>query len=379
MSNCSDSFQKQFSSYDEMYAFFFAQSSATDWRYVPLSSLVFYPLDKETDPASIGIPFHPSVTEEAIEDTMENSKLAVCVEDALWPVRDTAYKTILDRARVNGNSLPKISKELLSGILTNCCRLYNENALVLIREQKVSAIHGGGQSDYSIMPVESLVFGLQGRLNARFPGNEFLGGYTDHALVTAKWSMPRQTEELLGTYLSKLDETGDRFLSEKLTPAITFSTSDIGMAGAQVSAYLSGKRMSINIGSCIKVDHRNRKTAFDFEKALDGLFAKYGDAVEKLIRLMDIHLDYPVNAMTRICKALKMPTKAACEAVAMFEMANGGKPATAHDVYFAMQEILFLCKVEKMSENKLILLSENLSRALTINWREYDLAKGVDL
>ena len=362
-----------------MYGFHTDLSASTHWLRVPLSTLLFYPLNTDMDLSGISVPFHPDVSEEAVTDTTENTRLAVKIEDYLWPVRDTAYKTILDRARVNGNSLPKISKELLSGILTNCCQLYREDALVLIRDQKVSAVHGGGENDYSVLPIDALLNKLQTVLDSRFPGSTFLSGYSDHALVSAKWSMPEQTEDLIGTYLSRLASTGDALLAEKLTPGITFTTSDTGVAGAKVSAYLCGKRVSVNIGSCIQVDHRSKKTVDDFGNALDGLFAKFGDAVGKLMKLMDIQLDYPVNAMTRVCKALKMPTKAACEAVAMFEMATGNGPATAHDVYMAMQEILFLCKVGGMPENKLMFISENLTRALTVKWNDYDCAKGVNL
>lgn len=253
MSQCKDSFLSQFSSFEEMYGFHTNLSTATHWCHVPLANLAFYPLTKDTDLSGIPVPFHPEVSDEAIEDTTENTKLAVTINGYLWPVRETAYKTILDRARVNGNSLPKISKELLSGILTNCCQLYREDALVLIRDQKISAVHGGGENDYSVLPVDSLLRTLQDTLDARFPGNRFLSGYTDHALVSAKWSMPEQTEELLGTYLSKLNDTGNALLAEKLTPGITFSTSDTGVSGAKVSAYLCGKRMSVNIGSCISI------------------------------------------------------------------------------------------------------------------------------
>ena len=80
----------------------------------------------------------------------------------------------------------------------------------------------------------------------------------------------------------------------------------------------------------------------DFEAALDQLFAQFGDSVARLQKLLDIHLSYPVNAMTRICKKLSLPKKAALEAIGMFEMAYGGGTATAHDVFMAMQEIPYI-------------------------------------
>lgn len=83
--------------------------------------------------------------------------------------------------------------------------------------------------------------------------------------------------------------------------------------------------------------------------------------------------------MTRICKKLSMPKKAAIDAIKMFEMAVGENSATAHDIFMAMQEIPYNLKIsEKVSESKLLTLEENMARVLNINWREFDLAKGVD-
>ena len=91
-----------------------------------------------------------------------------------------------------------------------------------------------------------------------------------------------------------------------------------------------------------------------------------------------MELDYPINAMTRVCKKLSLPKKAALEAISMYEMALGGGSATAHDVYFAMQEIPFILKTQGALEGKLLAVEENMARALTLRWRDYDLAKGVD-
>lgn len=50
---------------------------------------------------------------------------------------------------------------------------------------------------------------------------------------------------------------------------------------------------------------------------------------------------------------------------------------TAHDVFVAMQEIPFTLKTQGVPESKLLALQENMARALTINWRDYDYAKEV--
>ncbi len=61
----------------------------------------------------------------------------------------------------------------------------------------------------------------------------------------------------------------------------------------------------------------------------------------------------------------------------MFEMAYGGGTATAHDVFLAMQEIPFILKTENTPESKLLVVEENMARALTFKWGDFDLAKAV--
>ena len=99
--------------------------------------------------------------------------------------------------------------------------------------------------------------------------------------------------------------------------------------------------------------------------------------IAKLEALLDITLDYPVNAMTRVCKKLSLPKKAAVEAISMFEMAFGGGPATAHDVFLALQEIPFILKTQNAPESKMLEVEENMARALTLKWADFDLAKAV--
>ena len=189
--------------------------------------------------------------------------------------------------------------------------------------------------------------------------------------------MPKQKDDLLGTYIKTLAAQGKTTMASKLMPGIRFMTSDTGVASAKVSALLVGGQHPIHIGGCIAVDHRHQSKVEDFDKALDQLFAQFGDSVAKLQKLLEVHLDYPVNAMTHVCKKLSMPKKAAVEAIAMYEMAYGGGSATAHDVFMAMQEIPFILKTENTPQSKMLTIEENMARALTLRWSDYDLAKAV--
>jgi hypothetical protein len=107
------------------------------------------------------------------------------------------------------------------------------------------------------------------------------------------------------------------------------------------------------------------------------MFAQFGDAISMLEKLTEIYLHNPVNAMTAICKKLSMPKKAALEAIAMFEASLGSTVVTAHDIFMAMQEIIFILRTEGIPEGKLLVIEENLARALTLHWNDYDFAKAV--
>ena len=378
MQKCYDSFNTTFASYPMMLDFYQNQSESSQWVRCPVKELSVESLDRMSENHLNPSGFAFCVGEEAINDTTEHLGLALKVNGELYPVRETAYKTLLDRAKIGGTILPKLSRETLAGVLNECLHLSSTDALVLIRDEKVSAVHSGDETDYSVLPIDTLLEKLTEKLDERFPGSEFKQGYADHAITSGLWKLSGQREELLGTYIKTLSAFHEKSKLDKIVPGVRFVTSDTGVASAKVSALLLGGPYPIHIGGCIAVDHRHKTSVEDFEKALDQLFAQFGNSIKKLEHLLEVYLNYPVNAMTRVCKKLALPKKAALEAIDMFEKTYGGGVATAHDVFMAMQEILFLLKCYNTPQSKMLAVEENMARALTLDWASYDLAKAVD-
>ena len=374
---CQDAYFVQFNLFPEMLSYHEDLRRRSRWVHTSVKSLEVAPLDKTAPLFSDHTGFDAEVTEDAIADTADHLGLAVKVDGRWFPLRDTSYPSLLDRAKINGTALPKLSREKLSGVLNTCLPLHKSEALMLIRDEKVSAAHSGDTRDYSVLEIDQLLDGLQKKMDERFPGNEFESGYSDHAITSASWKLPDQKETLLSTYEKMLEAEGKKALAAKLMPGIRFSTSDTGVASAKVSALLMGLQYPIHIGGMVAVEHRRQSKVPDFVDDLDMLFAQFGDSVAQLSKLLTIHLDYPINAMTAVCKKLAMPKKAAIAAIAMFETVNGDNPASAHDVFIAMQEIPFNLKVSGAPESKLLSLQENMARALTLRWSDYDLAKKV--
>lgn len=374
---CEDSYSTTFCSFEDMQRYHEDLTSESQWIRCKINELHIEPLDRTSPLYGPPSSFAPGVSTEAIEDTVKNLGLAMLIGHDYYPIRTTAYKSLLARAKIGGTVLPKLSRETLARILNDCLAIYSSEALLLIRDEKVSAAHSGNSVDYSVLPIDELLKAVTRKLDDRFPGSEFQSGYSDHALTSASWTMPGQKEELLDAYEKVLIAQGKTTMASKLMPGIRFVTSDVGVASAKVSALLMGTQYPIHIGGCVAIDHSAQAKVENFEEALDQLFAQFQDSVGKLKKLLEIPLAYPINAMTRVCKSLSLPKKAAVEAIAMYEMAYGGGPATAHDVFMAMQEIPYIMKAEHTSEDKLLRLEENMARALTLRWSNYDLAKAV--
>jgi len=382
MKQCHDSYYDNFMSLSTMCDHFDQQHKKSQWKNCAVTSLNIRPLD--TASPAYRSEFATVVSNDAIEDTVNNVGLAASLRDpatglgAYYPVRDTAYKSLLDRAKINGTVLPKLPKPVLADMLNACFAVHNKsNALVLFRDEKISAFHSGDETDYSVLPVNELLGTLLQKLDERFPGHEFKTGYTDHSICAAEFALPGQRDALLADYEKALTTEEQRNLVKKAVPGIFFATSDTGVSSARVSARLTGLDTPIPIGSVLAVDHRNKSKISDFEMNMDQVFAKFTDTIGKLKSLLDVQLQYARNAMVRVCKKLALPKKPALDAIAIFEMAFGDGPASAHDIYYGLQEILFNMKISGYPQSKIFSVEETLTRALSIRWADYDIAGTV--
>ena len=372
-----DDFNVQFDAFSEMLGYHESQSRESTWTRSAVKDLYVEPLDLASR-LVCGGEFAEGISMNAVYDTMSNLRLAIRVNGAFYPVRETAYQGLIGRAKIGGTALPKLKRAELAAVLNTCLQLFRREALVLVRDEKVSAVHSGDSVDYSILPIDELLRVLQSSLDVRFPENVFLKGYSDHSVTSAAWMFPKQREKLLAIYERMLVANGSAVDASKFVPGIRFTTSDTGVASAKVSAVLFGGKIPIPIGGCVSVEHRNRSTVEMFEKSLGQLFSQFGNTVKKLQDLIHVWLNYPVNAMTRVCKKLCLPKRAAAQAIAMFRAVNGETPATAHDVFFALQEVLFELQAERVSEGKRLFVEESIMRALSLDWSEFDLATGVN-
>ena len=158
---CQDAYFVQFNLFPEMLSYHEDLRRRSRWVHTSVKSLEVAPLDKTAPLFSDHTGFDAEVTEDAIADTADHLGLAVKVDGRWFPLRDTSYPSLLDRAKINGTALPKLSREKLSGVLNTCLPLHKSEALMLIRDEKVSAAHSGDTRDYSVLEIDQLLDSLQ--------------------------------------------------------------------------------------------------------------------------------------------------------------------------------------------------------------------------
>ena len=121
---CHDNYATTFDDYPAMLSYHKALSVGSHWRTCKVKDLHVEPLDGTSPLYGRPTAFAAGTSEEAVSDTVENLGLALSVDGTIYPGRSTAYKTLLDRAKINGSALPKLSRKELANVLNACLALF---------------------------------------------------------------------------------------------------------------------------------------------------------------------------------------------------------------------------------------------------------------
>ena len=173
---------------------------------------------------------------------------------------------------------------------------------IRIADSKVSAVHGGDPKDYAVMEMLPLFEHVCDYVNQEFPGNHFVTAHFDHMMATAIWRLDGQADKLLDTYRREVAAKG--LNPDGIVPALRFTTSDVGMSGANLyPIFLNGNGdRIIPLGYPIKTDHRNGVDLDYFDKQLALLYARYCASIDAQIKLLDIEIQYPATTMLGVLK-----------------------------------------------------------------------------
>ena len=107
------------------------------------------------------------------------------------------------------------------------------------------------------------------------------------------------------------------------------------------------------------------------------LCSRYQDAISDITKLMDIEIRHPLNCIRLLMKRLGIRKKLINDVAEMFEFQKGNGSCTAHDLYFAMNEASFFAACEGMQGAAIINLEEQITRALALDWKEFDVGGAI--
>ena len=369
-----DEFHKGFFREGDFLAFIEEREENSDWEKVKSSELRFYPIaDGHRASSMLEEKLREKGKECVFKDTMEHTRLILKVRDELYPIRSCAIKTILERARVSGNALNKVQKTELAQILNYCMKVAGGDALLRFCEDKISAVHGGDASDYAVLKTPELFRRTVEYLQDNFSGYTFAGASYDHSIVTAVWSLDNE-ETLLKEYKESLQTHG--LPCDEIQLGLRLTTSDTGQSGANLypMIFFGSELRNIPLGSPLKLHHKNKADLARFDEQLNLLYAQYSKALGNMQSMMDVYVLHPINAMLGVMKRIGVPKKYATLIAEDYRLKRGDTACSAYEAYLQISEVIYLMQCDGAEGSKIVMMEENIARAVHLRWKDYDFA-----
>ena len=369
-----DEFHKGFFREGDFLAFIEEREENSDWEKVKSSELRFYPIaDGQRASSMLEEKLREKAKECVFKDTMEHTRLILKVRDELYPIRSCAIKTILERARVSGNALNKVQKTELAQILNYCMKVAGGDALLRFCEDKISAVHGGDASDYAVLKTPELFRRTVEYLQDNFSGYTFAGASYDHSIVTAVWSLDNE-EALLKEYKESLQTHG--LPCDEIQLGLRLTTSDTGQSGANLypMIFFGSELRNIPLGSPLKLHHKNKADLARFDEQLNLLYAQYSKALGNMQSMMDVYVLHPINAMLGVMKRIGVPKKYATLIAEDYRLKRGDTACSVYEAYLQISEVIYLMQCDGAEGSKIVMMEENIARAVHLRWKDYDFA-----
>lgn len=369
--NYRDDFTSSFFSQEAFLQFLDGIEERAEWKVFPTEELLTLTVDYGPQDVQEYLLSGLDEAEAIFEDTRKNTGLLLKVGESYYPLGATAIKTLENRARISGYALADLEKEKFSRVLNDCLQVTKGQALLRIHEGKVRAVHGGDETDYSILPMPELFEAAAAHIEENYEHTRFVEGYFDHSITMASWEI--KDRKLLETYEDLLLQYGQS-IDGPLTASIRVHSSDVGTSGANIFCMLcvGEKQVPLLLGGAIKLPHKENAKIEQFCANVTQIFARYREEVEGLSKLFHIYVDYPLNVIAGVMKKADIGVALRAQTVEQFRGTHGSGRCSGYDVYCGICEAIFLAQVNGMTPRLLIDLEEKVSKCLKLKFHEYD-------
>ncbi len=333
-----------FEEQEQMLDFFEKQKESDRWILVFTNEIEPVELDNAPLFTDAVIKEHAiDVDRSAVEECMEDMQLMLKFpwDDKLRtvPIRYTALKSLCDRAGISGMSImtyddkpyhsplsPKERAETLKMFLGH----FTSKALILVRDDKVSAVMSGDERDYTVMPVADLLRILLEEMQEKFSSSEFAGCNTSHEMTQATFYMndALMEEELVNSVNSsgtQVDVDGAKFV-------LRMVTSDIGRNSATLVPELICGNTRMRIGEPLKLRHKGCHVE-DFREQCRMIYSMFEDSSALMKKLAGVTVTNPQKVLDDIATRADLPIRSTKRAQELMSEECGGT-CTGFEIYY---------------------------------------------
>ena len=273
------------------------------------------------------------------EDTINNSGLLIKTPDRSCFLGISAIKSLKGRARIDGKALAELDKETLAYILNKCLKVSRGKSLLRFCESKVRAVLSGDEKDYSILSMPEVYEIAGAYIYSDFEYASFKSGCADHNLVNATWEL--RDRRLTEAYKELLERYGKTFNGE--------------------------------LYASVRMRHKNCKGTEDFNQNMASIFEYYKEALQEVLRLSEIWVNHPANAMIGVMKQAGFSKKLIAETVERFRAAAGDVPCSAYEIYCGICDVISIARQQETNARGLLLLEEKVAACVSKRWHELDM------
>lgn len=315
--------------------------------------------------------------DDVIRECMENEGCVLTLplsEGGNIPIRYTAIRGIRDRAGINGPVFAKLSRYENADILNTALKHWGNQCLVLLRDQKITAVHSGDENDYAVLPQGDLFEAFRDGLREMFGETNtfFKGGFVSHELSGCDIEIEGgASSKAFQKALSEIGESSDVELITQLR------VSDIATNGANIYPMIKSGDEYLQAGNALKLTHKNRHTISDFKQNVAQIMSLYRDGADKMNELASTAIRHPVGCLRAVAKKLGIPRKyiqstGSDTGIADLLYMHGADESSAFEIYYYLCKVISMMRESGAINKEIFNMQENISRALYLNWVEYD-------
>lgn len=349
-----------------------------DVRFKPI---VDEPICVSADVAKLKAAVVPKfyASEEAYVDSMNSPEMGyqgstqmMFIKGELWPVGNSAVRSILERSGIRGDGWEKLkefSPQYLSEVLNRFMEASKGSACVLIQDEKIRAVNSGR---YAICPATYVAEETERWMHTERPKAQFMDGFVSHDYAMWRIDLGAYTNEVLGQFPA--------LMSDGFKPAVQIYLSHTGSSSVSIRPCLVHGDTAFPLVESIDCPHIAKGSATERTNQMKAsvhnnfgmIFLSLAKATKDIEDLDKITIKNAYGALLRVMKAINFPKVQGMESAEQFQQIHPDV-ATAYDCFLGIVDAYALVARDyAKDQKKLFSVADGIGRAAKMKWTDYD-------